>query len=211
MSTNLQRLCSSLVLAAALAVSATGAAAQICGDINESGDVTASDALSVLRSSVGQQVSLKCGFTYRYGEPDDFNQTVVLQPDYLQGELITIPQDSTVTHLGLTMRKFGPYARMALYTDESGSPGTLVTGTLETEMLIGSQEIAVQPKQVKAGTYWIMANFDMVAEVGGNEQLHASNVIKYRQQDLSAGNPGVFGPALEYTGTKLNFWVRVEN
>jgi hypothetical protein len=41
---------------------ATGASAQDyeCGDVNDNGSVTTSDALAVLRKSVGQQVSLIC-------------------------------------------------------------------------------------------------------------------------------------------------------
>ena len=36
------------------------ASAQLCGDVNDSGKVTTTDALSVLRAAVGQQVSLVC-------------------------------------------------------------------------------------------------------------------------------------------------------
>jgi hypothetical protein len=39
---------------------ASGAGAQVCGDVNDSGTVTTSDALGVLRKAVGQPVSLVC-------------------------------------------------------------------------------------------------------------------------------------------------------
>lgn len=38
------------------------AQALVCGDVNESGDVTTSDALAVLKSAVGQNVDLVCDY-----------------------------------------------------------------------------------------------------------------------------------------------------
>ena len=48
-----------IVAIASLVVSAT-ARAEICGDVNLNNSLTTSDALLVLKSSVGQEVSLQC-------------------------------------------------------------------------------------------------------------------------------------------------------
>ena len=48
-----------LLITIALAC-ASPASAQLCGDVNDNGSVTTSDALNVLRVAVGQEVSLMC-------------------------------------------------------------------------------------------------------------------------------------------------------
>ncbi len=48
------------MLAAMMFTSALASASSICGDVNGSGSVTATDALAVLRSAVGQTIELLC-------------------------------------------------------------------------------------------------------------------------------------------------------
>jgi hypothetical protein len=50
-----------LVTACFVLAGASSSAAQVCGDVNDSGGVTTGDALAVLRKAVGQPVALVCG------------------------------------------------------------------------------------------------------------------------------------------------------
>lgn len=48
------------ILLMSISMPAAASAEPVCGDVNESGDVTVVDALSVLRESVGQSIDLQC-------------------------------------------------------------------------------------------------------------------------------------------------------
>lgn len=52
-----------VILSAILLTAAVADAGEICGDVNDNGQVSASDALQVLRKSVDQPVELDCGPT----------------------------------------------------------------------------------------------------------------------------------------------------
>ena len=54
------RTVAAIAVTAVLLGAGPAAAASICGDVNDSGTVTASDALSVLKAAVGQAVELLC-------------------------------------------------------------------------------------------------------------------------------------------------------
>jgi len=49
------------LIPALAAWSTSAGAAEVCGDVNDSGEVSATDALLVLRKGVGQDVNLQCG------------------------------------------------------------------------------------------------------------------------------------------------------
>jgi hypothetical protein len=188
------------------------AADAICGDVNTSGDVTTSDALNVLRRAVGQEVpGMFCGLETRFGDFDDYNETPIIPQNHLLGQLINVPRQSVITHYGIITRQGGVQSRMALYTDDNGSPGTLVSGTLQVELVLGAQKVpAAMQKGIAPGNYWLMANFGGTAEVAGDENAGESAIIKFREQSVT-GNPGEFGPAQQYTGQRLNYWIEVLN
>lgn len=203
------------IAAAALVLSLAGTAAAgdepVCGDVNDTGDVTSSDALNVLRKAVGQQVNLVCGLEVRFGDTDDYNETSIIPANHLLGQLINVPRASTLTHWGIITRVGGGQVRFALYTDDGGSPGTLVTGSLVQPLELGVQEIVTgAPKAIAPGNYWLMANFDGTTEVAGDEGAGDDAIIKYKEQSYT-GNPGTFGDALQYTGQRLNYWIKVLN
>jgi hypothetical protein len=204
---------SSLLTAAAIVLSLAGpsAAESVCGDVNSTSDVTSTDALLVLRKAVGQNLDLVCRLENEFGETEDFHETPVIQPNILHGFLINVSRLSTITHYGIITRQGGASARMALYTDDNGSPGTLVSGTLQTDLVLGAQEIpAAMQKGLAPGNYWLTANFGTATEVAGDVDSGEEDVIKFREQSY-LGMPGTFGEAQQYTGQRLNYWIKVLN
>ncbi len=203
-----------ILTAAVLALSAAApsfAEENVCGDVNGSGDVSSSDALSVLRTAVGQPANIFCGLPNRVGDTDDYHESPIIPQDHLLGQLMRVDRQSVVTHFGFIARQFGPSVRFALYTHENGSPGTLVAETDKTEVLLGVQEIPVlMETSVEPGYYWIMANFDFTQEVAG-DLSSGDDVIKYKQLANAAENTATFGPAQQFTGQRLSYWLKVEN
>jgi hypothetical protein len=203
-----------VLAAAVLALSAATpsiAEESVCGDVNGSGDVTSSDALNVLRSAVGQPVDIFCGLANRIGDPDDYNESPIIPQNHLLGQLMRVERESLLTHFGFIARHFGSAVRFALYTNDNGSPGTLVAETALTEVLIGVQEVPVVTEtSVTPGFYWLMANFTDTQEVAGD--LNAgSDIIKYKQFSSASENTPTFGAAQQFTGQRLTYWLKVEN
>lgn len=200
-----------IVLLALLALTpGRASAAALCGDINESGTLSSSDALGVLRKAVGQPVTLTCQDNIdRYGEPDDFHTSSINAKDFLLGQKIEIERAATVTHFGFIARTDGTQVRFALYEDDNGEPGAIVTSTPSTAVLLGRQEIASTEVTVSAGTYWLMGNFSDATTIAANEDALPGNIIKYRALPFAQGLPPTFGAPLTYDETRLNYWVKV--
>jgi hypothetical protein len=212
MSRRIQNLFRSVLAPLVLAALAGPAnAASVCGDVNANGAISSSDALAVLRKSVGLPLFLECSdYVDRYGFPADTHKSSLNSADFLLGMPVTIEHPATVTHLGMISRQEGTHVRMALYKDSGGSPGALVVGTSSTVVLLGSQEIAVTPTAVAAGGYWIMAIFDADTLVASDEEAPPGNLIKYRALTYANALPDPFGATLMYDQTQLNYWVKVQ-
>jgi hypothetical protein len=192
------------------ALAAGAEAASLCGDVNINGQVTTSDALLVLRKAVAQNLQLQCpDFINRYGDPEDVHKSSLFDKDHLLGWKVAIERASTVTHLGLIAREGGTKVRMALYSDDNGSPGELIVATPETTVLIGSQEIAVADKVVAPGDYWVMAVFDQVTLVAADENAPPGPMVNYRTLTFGTPLPETFGPAFSYGETLINYWLKV--
>jgi hypothetical protein len=184
-----------------------------CGDVNSSDTVTASDALSVLKKSVGQSTALECPlFPDRYGSPQDTHLNSEFSPDFLLGRPVTLDKTMTVTAFGLITRTGGTQVKMALYDNDGadGGPGTLLVSTGATGVLIGFQEIAAKPTLVPAGTYWVMALYDAITILATDEEASDTpqHVVRYRSLDFADPLPPSFGPASTYGETEINYWVQ---
>jgi hypothetical protein len=202
-------------IAASLALTATLAtvahAAPVCGDVNDNDSVTSSDALAVLRYSVGQQVDLICpDFLAHYGFETDRDFSAPWGTGYLFGVRVSVATSVTVTHLGLYSREAGNHVKMALYSDAAGSPANLLASTPASELVIGGQEIALsQATAISPGFYWIMASLDADTDLGSNDQATPDNTIKYRELPFASDLPSSFGTAETDEGITLDFWMRV--
>jgi hypothetical protein len=185
----------------------------ICGDVNANGSVTSSDALAVLRKSVGQDLALAClDHVDRYGTVTDLNTTSYYEPNFLLGRRITIARPATVTAMGVISREEdGGNFRLALYRDANGEPGELVVATTPAKLKVGSQEVAVTPTPVAAGDYWMMGNYEVATYVAVNDFATptSDHLVKYRALPFGNALPDPFGAASTYGETELNYWVKV--
>jgi hypothetical protein len=184
----------------------------VCGDVNGSGTLTSSDALSILKKAVGQPVTLTCAEcpgVVRYGNVEQLPRADSDNfADFLLGSPVTVASAATLTQFGVISADAGSHIRMALYADDSGAPGAFVAGTDPTLLAVGSQEIAVTPTPIAAGSYWIVAVFDVETNVYWDDS-DASAVVSYRGLDHDAPYPDPFGAAFGYTSAKFNYWITV--
>lgn len=180
----------------------------VCGDVNDSGAVTSSDALAVLKVAVGQPNNLDCEECPQpedLGYPDDLGLEVQLSPNFLLGNSLEIPANTVITHLGVLGKAAGPHVQLGLYTDNGGSPDQLVTAT-GTEVLAAKQNwFPATPVEITAGTYWLMGVYDASALIGYTTS-DPSAVVKYRNLTFNGTLPTTFGSAFSFTGATYNYY-----
>jgi hypothetical protein len=207
---SVRRLAGAAALAASLAFPAPSAASEICGDVNDNGDVSTSDALLVLRASVGQSVALVCEAAdiTSYGNTTAFTESDTFGENFLLGHEIEIEEEATITHFGVIAKSSGQQVRFALYTSAAGEPQNLVIGSGAATLTGGLQEVAVPPKRIAAGTYWLMALYDVEATVGVD--FTGDNAIRLRAMPFGDQMPEQFGAASGYTGDEFNYYVKVQ-
>src|SRR5436190_21544254 len=76
-----------------------------------------------------------------YGNAVEFPGASQHTPGYLLGGPISVPQASTLTHLGVIAKSGGPHVILALYSDTAGEPDRLVAFTPATSMTVGAMEM----------------------------------------------------------------------
>jgi len=150
--------------------------------------------------------TLPSGVTY--GNATEFSGASQHTPGYLLGGSITVPQDSTLTYLGVIAKSGGPHVILALYSDAAGEPDRLVASTPATAMTVGAMEIPVTPTPLAAGSYWIMGEYDGAASIGIDES--DPNVpVRYLEQSFSDPLLDPLPPAFSYSGQAFNYYVKV--
>jgi hypothetical protein len=184
--------------------------APICGDVNNTGSLSPSDALAVLRASVGQPVALTCGqcpAALVYGTTEAVATSSEFHPDYLLGGPVEILQAMTMDQFGLISRTAGNHVKIALYTDDGGKPDSLVVGTPSTTLLAGSQTIEVPATEVPAGDYWIMAVYDADTPLPGDDE-DLSTPVYFKAFTFSDPLPETFGVGTTYGGQPMPYAVK---
>jgi hypothetical protein len=198
-------------LAASLFLVASASASDVCGDVNDSGELSTSDALLVLRASVGLDVTLICEIgpvADTFGFTTDFVTSDTFGAGFLLGIPIEIDEQATITHFGIISKSSGQQVRFALYTDADDVPQDLVIGSSAATLVGGLQEIPVPATQVAAGTYWLMALYDKEAIVGSD--FSGEMTVRLRAFDFEASFPNQFGSDQSYTGDRFNYYVKVQ-
>ena len=143
-----------------------------------------------------------------YGNATEFAGASQHTPGYLLGGPITVPQPSTLTHLGVIAKSGGPHVIVALYSDAAGEPDRLVASVPATPMTVGAMEMPVTPTSLPAGRYWIMGQYDGDASIGIDES--DPNVpVRYLEQSFSDPLPDPLPPAFSYSGQAFNYYIRV--
>lgn len=126
-------------------------------------------------------------------------------PNYLLGTQIALPAGKVFALTDVVQAvDAGKHVKMALYTDASGSPGTLVTQTASSTLVSGLNVLPVTTATITAGNYWIMAVYD--ATVLGYKDVD-SVTIKYVSLSYTSPLPATFPTPITYTGSSFAYAV----
>lgn len=100
-----------------------------------------------------------------FAQCDDYGQlsgniTGTHGANFLLGQKFTTATANDITALGINSQTSGQQVIMALYTDNAGAPGTLITQSASTTLSFGDNIIDVPDVPINAGDYWIMKVLD---------------------------------------------------
>lgn len=118
---------------------------------------------------------------------------------YLLGPSVTLTANTTIYAMGAHLNTAGNSARMALYTNSAGVPGTLVAYTDVFTTVVGANESSLStPVAVSAGTYWLLAVYSASTYIYYGSSTLAT--VKYRSASYSSTPSTSYGTASSYTG-----------
>jgi hypothetical protein len=127
----------------------------------------------------------------RFGTFTPTGNGSLLDPDTLHGYPVTIevPGKVGISFVAMTGNS---NARVALYQDSSGNPGSMVAGTDgQTVVTIGNVEVQTSG-MVSPGSYWIGLLFDAAVELDGPP---TGGDARETARAFSSGMPATFGAA----------------
>ena len=116
---------------------------------------------------------------------------------------------NTLTAFGIDMYSGGTTVQLALYTDSSGAPGTLVAETVLTSVSTGDNELSVSGGSVSvaAGDYWIVEIPGTSPWIQVVEDSSTSATTWYRSYTAGIGFPSTGGSGATYTDTTFASWL----
>jgi hypothetical protein len=118
--------------------------------------------------------SAKCAAPATAGYASDLGSTASLASGYLSGEAVTFASAFTLRGFGMIANAASGGVSMGLYTDLNGLPSKLVAKTENQSVILAApnkNEYPASPAAaggsltLPAGTYWIMAGYEMSTTV----------------------------------------------
>jgi hypothetical protein len=144
----------------------------------------------------------------RLGEVAPFPDTqgLAIAANALVGQSVFVDRDAVIMRLGVIAQTGGGNARMALYANGASAPTALVAATGIAPLTGVAQELPVlTPVAVSAGTYWVMAAFDVAAPI---RRSSANTTLAYAVHPLAQPPPDPIA-TVGVTNRVLNYYVVV--
>ena len=167
------------------------------------------DEITSLRNEAG---SGGCSGCYTIGNDVEFSGGVFgLGADTIWGWTYTVVVPTNVMGFGVIVNGSPnptPNGRMSIYTDNAGTPFSLVVGSGPQPIIFGINLFAVSPTPISSGTYWIGVNSD--------SQLN----FKQGPSRSTERTPLVFpspwpdpqsGPPVPILNPEMNVWITVQD
>ena len=137
-----------------------------------------------------------------------FSGTDFLGQDELRGGSLNVSQNGTLHRLAMLTPETSGNVKMALYTDSSGGPDTLVIGTESTALNGGTLEIEVGAAPINAGSYWLLAVYDQSTTVYDDPGSTSPTV--FQGMPFSQSFKSNFGPYTSNAGQEFNYYLVME-
>jgi hypothetical protein len=180
-----------------------------CGTCTVTSTTTSTTTTSTTETTTTSTTTTTLAGGDAFGNVVEFPEASAHSAGYLLGDPLVLPRAGMLTHLCVIAKDAGPHVMLALYADAGGDPGTLVASTAAMPMTAGAMEVPIAPAPVAPGTYWMMGVYDADASIGIDES-DPNAPVRYAPEAFGSSLPNPFGSALEYSGQRFNYYVRVE-
>lgn len=151
-------------------------------------------------------VSALTGYSFgqcTLGNDTDLGETSSHSANYLLGSAIDVASSLNLTHLGMIAIDAGDNFQVAVYDDNGGNPGNLITSGSGTTVA-GVNEIDVPDVVLAPGTYYYMAVFETSASVSYTTTTSAT--VWYISFAYGGALPDPFGAPTTYTGQEFGYY-----
>ncbi len=136
------------------------------------------------------------------------NSVTFLQARLLAVQQVTISDAITVLALGVVGNQpsAGLNGALALYSDASGAPASLVASTASAPIAAGKNELTVlSGPTLSPGTYWVGGEFDANASICADNST--SNSVDYIMESTYPTMPSSLAAATQMPSVDFNFYV----
>lgn len=139
-----------------------------------------------------------------YGNDQALSETSVHIPDYLLGTAIHVDFPVNISQLGMIAMDDNDNFEVAIYDDNNGAPGNLLTSGSGTTQ-IGEVIVDVPDVVVPAGTYYFMVVFQSNSNVSCGTTV--DETIWYIPQTYGEPLPSNLVSTSSYTGKKFAYFL----
>jgi len=143
--------------------------------------------------------------TYRLGNFDHLDGTTQMGAAVLYAVSVQVPDDVTVTGIGLRAANFGQQAKLALYDDAGGAPGALLTATGPFLVpAVGPFEVSTPTRvAIPSGQYWITIIWESTGTL--RHTRHTGEEVHYAYMPFSSPHPTTFPTPVPFTAQEWEF------
>lgn len=167
--------------------------------------------LSALTALFTLVASFGFGQCYIGNLGSNFNEPTNYGANFLLGTRHYAPNAFMVTHLGMFGNNTGSGVIMALYSDNSGQPGDLLSYTTAHTVGSGNLDFPITPVGIVQGYYWIMAVFDNAQGLSNHTFMNTGlgNTVHYMTYNFANGTlPNPYSGADSYSGQDFLYYAK---
>ncbi len=133
-------------------------------------------------------------------------------PGRLYGYALQVENDAVVSSLNFHAVGNGGDVQLALFSDDSGSPSELLASSdVYGDYGAGPHELPVEPVELTAGTYWVMARNDFPSQIGLNFDPNIAPPFPLTSIFIEFGEalPETLVAPETFNSYEINLWVTV--
>lgn len=150
------------------------------------------------------------------GWPNDGGAMANKSTDFLLAQKFTISTAYVIRKFGILNRQTGTHVTMALYSDNAGTPDTLLAkaegvllGTANKNEINAVSTVAGGSLTIPAGTYWLAAGYDAITSVAQNTASASRKFVSWSYGNQLPSPFTAAGAVTASVGPEANYYLLV--
>lgn len=139
-----------------------------------------------------------------------FNQEANFKANFSSGIKCTLTNEGLLTSLGMIGKGTGTEAQLALYSDENGAPGHLISVSEIALVTQGAMKLKIKPTKLVAGDYWIMGVYNQEGAHVFASDTNESNEVYYNELEFGSQFPTSASAFQTYKGHNFAYFLNLK-